>query len=75
MCSVLIVRVAQESSTHLCFAYVVLSASCFTNRQHVLYQPVHSVPSCYVLVAKLLLSFCACAAGVNDVINESCLMT
>ena len=74
MCSVVTVRVAQESSIHLCFAYVVLSTSCFTNRQHVLYQPVHSMPSCYALVAKLL-SFCACAAGVNDVINESCLMT
>ena len=59
MCSVLAVRVAQESSTYLCFAYVVLSASCYTNHQHVLYQPVHSVPNC-----------CACAAGVNDVINE-----
>ena len=54
VCSVLTVRVAQESSTHLCFAYVVLSASCFTNRQHVLCQPVHSMPSCYTLVAKLL---------------------
>ena len=55
VCTVLTVRVAQESSTHLCFAYVVLSASCYSaNRQHVLYQSVNSAPSCYALVAKFL---------------------
>ena len=41
-------------NTSLFFAYVVLSASCYTNRQHVLYQPLHSAPSCYALVVKLL---------------------
>ena len=68
MCTVLTVRVAQESSTHLCFAYVVQSASCYNaNRQHVLYQPVHYAPSGYALVAKLL----RMRSNLNDVINES----
>ena len=33
------------------------------------YQPVHSAPSCYALVAKHL----RIHGGCNDVINESCL--
>ena len=62
----------ESSSTHLSFAYVVLSASCYTNRQHIshasYYQPV---PSCYALVARHLRMRGRC----NDVINESCLIT
>ena len=63
----------ESSLTHLSFAYVVLSASCYTNTFLIFlyYQPVHSAPSCYALVAKHLRMRGRC----NDVINDSCLIT
>ena len=44
--TILMVRVAQESSPHLSFAYVVQSASCYTNRQH-----ISLLVECYALMA------------------------
>ena len=62
----------ESSSTHPSLAYVVLSASCYTNSQHISHvSPVHSAPSCYALVTKHLRMRGRC----NDVINESCLIT
>ena len=43
-------RVAQESLSYLPFAYVVRSASCYTNRPHI--SLLSAAPSCYALVAK-----------------------
>ena len=57
----------ESLSTHLSFAYVV---RCYTNHQHIsIYQPVHSAPSCYALVAKHLRMRGGCKTSLKSLVS------